>query len=494
MTNGSYLDSNSTDGMRACLYKEFNYLYIFNLRGNALGLGENRKKEGGNIFGSGTRTTAAISILVKDGSENHNIYYHDIGDYLSQKEKLNIIYELKDISNIQWNTIVPDRNNDWINQRDLSYEKYDNVVKDVFNNNAVGISTNRDAWVIGFSKDVVLLNSKRLVSNYNSELIRLSNDNEYKKNLNRDSNFIKWSEKLEKNFDSKKILSFDDRYLSTILYRPFTKKWIYYQNDLVDRPGQYYRKFGKENLVLMTTGRGASRPFSALVSRNLPSLDLQEKGQGFMRYDNEIGKDQLFQFQDNMNTAFAEKLGLSLDDTFAYVYGLLNSKEYQQKYANDLKKDLARIPIVKHKEKYVEVGKALIELHINYESVPVYEDVQIRMPDKAIYKVQKMKFAKKRDINGKSVDDKSTIIYNNDIMISNIPEQAYEYIVNGRTAIEWIMEQYQIKTDKASGIVDDPNEYSNDEKYIFNLLLRIINVSIQTIDLVQSLPKFEIDE
>lgn len=494
VTNGSYLDSNSTDGVRACLYKEFNYLYIFNLRGNALGLGENRKKEGGNIFGSGTRTTAAISILVKDGSENHNIYYHDIGDYLSQKEKLNIIYELKDISNIQWNTIVPDRNNDWINQRDLSYEKYDNVVKDVFNNNAVGISTNRDAWVIGFSKDVVLLNSKRLVSNYNSELIRLSNDNEYKKNLNRDSNFIKWSEKLEKNFDSKKILSFDDRYLSTILYRPFTKKWIYYQNDLVDRPGQYYRKFGKENLVLMTTGRGASRPFSALVSRNLPSLDLQEKGQGFMRYDNEIGKDQLFQFQDNMNTAFAEKLGLSLDDTFAYVYGLLNSKEYQQKYANDLKKDLARIPIVKHKEKYVEVGKALIELHINYESVPVYEDVQIRMPDKAIYKVQKMKFAKKRDINGKSVDDKSTIIYNNDIMISNIPEQAYEYIVNGRTAIEWIMEQYQIKTDKASGIVDDPNEYSNDEKYIFNLLLRIINVSIQTIDLVQSLPKFEIDE
>lgn len=494
VTNGSYLDSNSTDGVRACLYKEFNYLYIFNLRGNALGLGENRKKEGGNIFGSGTRTTAAISILVKDGSENHNIYYHDIGDYLSQKEKLNIIYELKDISNIQWNTIVPDRNNDWINQRDLSYEKYDNVVKDVFNNNAVGISTNRDAWVIGFSKDVVLLNSKRLVSNYNSELIRLSNDNEYKKNLNRDSNFIKWSEKLEKNFDSKKILSFDDRYLSTILYRPFTKKWIYYQNDLVDRPGQYYRKFGKENLVLMTTGRGASRPFSALVSRNLPSLDLQEKGQGFMRYDNEIGKDQLFQIQDNMNTAFAEKLGLSLDDTFAYVYGLLNSKEYQQKYANDLKKDLARIPIVKHKEKYVEVGKALIELHINYESVPVYEDVQIRMPDKAIYKVQKMKFAKKRDINGKSVDDKSTIIYNNDIMISNIPEQAYEYIVNGRTAIEWIMEQYQIKTDKASGIVDDPNEYSNDEKYIFNLLLRIINVSIQTIDLVQSLPKFEIDE
>lgn len=494
VTNGSYLDSNSTDRMRACLYKEFNYLYIFNLRGNALGLGETRKKEGGNIFGGGTRTTTAISILVKDGSENHNIYYHDIGDYLSQKEKLNIISEFEDISKIQWNAIVPDRNNDWLNQRDINYKKYDNIVKDVFNNNAVGVSTNRDAWVVGFSKDATLLNSKRLITNYNSELIRLSKDIEYKNNLNRDRNFIKWSEKLEKSFDNKKKLNFDDKYLSTILYRPFTKKWIYYQNELVERPGQYYKKFGKDNIVLMTTGRGSSRPFSAIVSKNIPSLDLQEKGQGFMRYDNDISADQLFQSQDNMNPLFADKLGLSLDDTFAYVYGLLNSKEYQQKYTNDLKKDFARIPIVKYKEKYVEVGKSLIDLHINYESVPIYEDVHLSISDKASYKVHKMKFSKKRDKNGKSVEDKTTIIYNNDIIISNIPKQAYEYVVNGRTAIEWIMDQYQIKTDKASGIVDNPNEYSDDEKYIFNLLLRIINVSIQTVKLVKSLPPLEIVE
>ena len=494
VTNGSYLDSNSTDRMRACLYKEFNYLYIFNLRGNALGLGETRKKEGGNIFGGGTRTTTAISILVKDGSENHNIYYHDIGDYLSQKEKLNIISEFEDISKIQWNAIVPDRNNDWLNQRDINYKKYDDIVKDVFNNNAVGVSTNRDAWVVGFSKDATLLNSKRLITNYNSELIRLSKDIEYKNNLNRDRNFIKWSEKLEKSFDSKKKLNFDDKYLSTILYRPFTKKWIYYQNELVERPGQYYKKFGKDNIVLMTTGRGSSRPFSAIVSKNIPSLDLQEKGQGFMRYDNDISADQLFQSKDNMNPLFADKLGLSLDDTFAYVYGLLNSKEYQQKYTNDLKKDFARIPIVKYKEKYVEVGKSLIDLHINYESVPVYEDVHLSISDKASYKVHKMKFSKKRDKNGKLVEDKTTIIYNNDIIISNIPKQAYEYVVNGRTAIEWIMDQYQIKTDKASGIVDNPNEYSDDEKYIFNLLLRIINVSIQTVELVKSLPPLEVVE
>lgn len=195
-----------------------------------------------------------------------------------------------------------------------------------------------------------------------------------------------------------------------------------------------------------------------------------------------------------MNQTFADKLGLSLDETFAYVYGLLNSREYQEKYANDLKKDLARIPIVKNKEKYVEVGQKLMDLHLNYEEVPVYEGVEITPFVNPNYKVTKMRFAKKRDENGRLVSDLSAIIFNSDITISNIPEKAYEYVVNGRSAIEWIIDQYQIKTDKKSGITDDPNDYSDDEKYIFNLLLRIINVSIQTVDLINSLPKLEIDE
>jgi endonuclease and methylase llaGI len=209
---------------------------------------------------------------------------------------------------------------------------------------------------------------------------------------------------------------------------------------------------------------------------------------------NDLAETQLFQSNDNMNQAFADKLGLSLDDTFAYVYGLLNSREYQEKYTNDLKKDLARIPIVKDKEQYVAVGKALMDLHLNYEEVPVYDGVEIEMSALPSYKVTKMKFVKKRDENGKLVNDLSTIIYNQDLTISNIPEKAYSYMVNGRSAIEWIMDRYQVKTDKKSGITDDPNDYSSDEKYIFNLLLRIINISMQTVDLVNSLPKFEVEE
>lgn len=254
------------------------------------------------------------------------------------------------------------------------------------------------------------------------------------------------------------------------------------------------KKFGQENIVIVTTGRGTSRDFSVIVTNLLPDIQLQMNGQGFMRYDNEVDEISLFKNNDNMNQTFADKLGLSLDETFAYVYGLLNSREYQEKYANDLKKDLARIPIVKNKEKYVEVGQKLMELHLNYEEVPVYEGVEITPFVNPNYKVTKMRFAKKRDENGKLVNDLSTIIFNSDITISNIPEKAYEYVVNGRSAIEWIIDQYQVKTDKKSGITDDPNDYSDDEKYIFNLLLRIINVSIQTVDLINSLPKFEVEE
>ena len=495
VTNGGYLNSNSTDGLRAGLYEEFNHLYIFNMRGNALGLGDIRKKEGGNVFGAGTRTTVAVSILVKDGSDSHELHYHDIGDYLAQEEKLAIISGFGDVSQLDWQEIIPDENNDWLNQRDPNYQKYAKLAGEsraIFTNSAVGVSTNRDSWVIGFNDKATLSKARTLITNYNSEVKRLSKN--ATSDINRNESFVKWTRKLEQLLDKCKLIEFNDQNLIPIMYRPFTKKWIYYQNEVVESPGQWYKKFGESNKVIVTTGRGASRDFSALVSTLIPNLDLQEKGQGFMRYDNEVDETSLFQNNDNMNQEFADKLGLNLDDTFAYVYGVLNSKEYQEKYANDLKKDLARIPIVKNKERYVEVGQKLMDLHLNYEEVPVYDGVGITTAENPSYKVTKMRFAKKRDEKGKSVNDLSTIIFNSDITVSNIPEKAYEYVVNGRSAIEWIIDQYQVKTDQKSGITDDPNEYSDDEKYIFNLLLRIINVSVQTVDLINSLPKFEVEE
>ena len=499
VTNGSYLNTNSADGLRATLYEEFNHLYIFNLRGDQRTVGEQSRREGGKIFGSGSRTPVAISILVKDGSNSHQLHYHDIGDYLSRKEKLNIISKYGDVSKIAWKNIIPDGNFDWLNQRDPNYQKYSSLVGDcgsVFISNSLGINTNRDIWVTGFNKNKLSNKVKTLIENYNNEVKKVSDlpSDERENSLTINEAIVKWTSELKRQA-LKGVRHIYHSQEVPYLYRPFTKKWLYYDKDFVHRVGKYYKKFGDRNLVITTSGRGSTKDFSVLVCDTIPDMNSMSAGsQGFMRFDNEVDETSLFQNNDNMNQEFADKLGLNLDDTFAYVYGLLNSKEYQEKYANDLKKDLARIPIVKNTDRYVEVGKALMDLHLNYEEVPVYDGVEITPLVNPSYKVTKMRFAKKRDENGKSVNDLSTIIFNSDITISNIPEKAYEYVVNGRSAIEWIIDQYQVKTDKKSGITDDPNDYSEDEKYIFNLLLRIINVSVQTVDLINSLPKFEVEE
>lgn len=500
VTNGNYLNTNSADGLRAGLYEEFNHLYIFNLRGDQRTVGEQSRREGGKIFGSGSRTPVAISILIKDGSDSHELHYHDIGDYLSQKEKLAIISRFADVSRLDWQEIIPDENNDWLNQRDPNYKRYSQISGNEdspFVINSLGVVTNRDSWVIGFSKTSVIENTNKLINNYQYELHRLSNVEGSHRidKLNREENYIKWTRKLERLIKNSQEITFNIDAVKETLYRPFVKKWLYHDKSLNEESRLYYSKFGIKNLIITTSGRGSTKDFSVLACDVIPDMNSMAAGsQGFMRYDNEVDETSLFQNNDNMNQVFADKLGLSLDETFAYVYGLLNSREYQEKYANDLKKDLARIPIVKNKEKYVEVGQKLMDLHLNYEEVPVYDGVEITIAEKPSYKVTKMRFAKKRDEKGKSVNDLSTIIFNSDITISNIPEKAYEYVVNGRSAIEWIIDQYQVKTDKKSGITDDPNDYSDDEKYIFNLLLRIINVSIQTVELINSLPKFEVEE
>ena len=487
VTNGSFLDSKSTDGLRASLYKEFNHLYIFNLRGNQRTQGEESRKEGGKIFGSGSRAPIAISILVKDGSDKHELAYWDIGDYLSRKEKLKRIKKFNSIGDMNWGIINPDQNNDWINQRDPNYMKYTMIANEEnspFFENATGFNTNRDTWAISFSKAKVRLNIKRLIDNYNSAL-------DHEKNAN-DVLGIKWSAKLKQLYKKNDKLFYADSKIEKCLYRPFTKKWVYYDRDLTERPGKYAKQWGNENKVIITSGRG-STSFSTIVANLIPNLNCLTATQGFMELNNEK-TNQLLSTHYNVNENFAKKIGIHKEDIFPFVYGLLNSADYKKYYANDLKKDLARIPPVYPKEEYIKIGKKLIDLHLNYEQVPIYKECKYTYSGPINYKVREMKFARKRNAEGKLKKDRSTIIFNDSITIENIPEKAYQYIINGKSAIEWIMDQYQVKTDKKSGITDDPNDYSNDKKYIFNLLLRIINVSVQTVDLINQLPPLAIEK
>lgn len=489
VSNASFIDSQSTDGLRKCWHEEFNHIYIFNLRGDQRTQGEQSRREAGKIFDSGSRTPIAITVLVKDGSDQHTIHYHDIGDYLSRIEKLHIIEDAKSISGIEWSLITPDDNNDWINQRDQNYQSYPAMEGSYFNTRAVGISTNRDVWVYGFSPEKVKENTLYMVQNYNKEVERLNHitDKDEKLAARRvDDAYIKWTRGLNNKLIKGEIISVDEQKLQLSMYRPFVKKWLFYDPEVIEMPGRYKDIMGEDNQVIYITGKSAKRDFSALVTSQVPNLDMMEKGQGFLHHI--VEKDGLIEGEFlNITDDIQKALNLPADDVFAYVYAVLHSPEYKGKYANDLKKDFPRIPILIDKEEFVRIGHELIELHLNYEKVEPCSSVDIEFSSKnPSFIVKKMRFPKR--------NEKGSIIFNSDITIMNIPARAYEYIVNGRSAIEWIMDQYRETEDPKTGIIDNPNEYSDDPRYVFNLLLSIINLSVQTVDLVSKLPNLEIDK
>ncbi len=493
VSNGSFIDSQATDGLRKCWYDEFNYIYIFNLRGDARTAGEQRRKEAGNIFGDGSRTSVAITILVKDESENHEIYYHDIGDYLGTNEKLAKIIELNSIEGICWRKITPDKNNDWLNQRDESFQSYLPLYSElndkIFNEMMIGVTTSRDYWVYGFSKEKTIENAEYMIENYNSEIERLKNIGESGNVdlINTNSSFVNWSRALKNRFKKSQIINADSSNIVLSQYRPFCKKWLYYQNDIIEMPSKYHNfNIDHRNFkYIQTLGLGSKREFSAIIGNYIPNFHLMDTGKVFVNQINRGLNDNSDYYNNELDLS-VKHFGMDKEDLFYYIYAVLHSAEYKKLYKNDLFKEIPRIPILKNKEKYVEIGKKLADLHVNYEQVTPYNDIEITSKNHPSYKVVKMKHPKKGQID--------KIRFNDDITISNIPTKAYEYVVNGKPAIEWIIDQYQVKVDKASGIIDDPNLFSTDEKYIFNLLLRIINVSIQTVDLVDTLPKFEVIE
>ena len=495
ITNSSYLDGVAMDGMRQALESEFDFIYIIDLKGQIRRRSrEQAKIEGGNIFN--IMTGVAITILVKVpdfNSSKGEIRYFNIGDSLSRQEKISRISQLDSIQGIEnFELIKPNSKFDWLNQRNSDFNS---LIKlgDKRNNDALfieytgGIKTGRDAWTTNFSKNTVIKSMENSIKYYQDNLGNLEV-------YNLSTNEISWTRSLKQRFEKFQSLSFKTDRLYIGMYRPFTKKYFYYDPDWTDQQYKMSIVFPtqlSENILLSLSNKTEGKELTCLAIDVLPDVNLFAGGSQNLPeflYDN-LGK-----YSSIRESILNNFNSLTADSVLPYIYGIFHSKEYKMKYFADLSKEFPRIPNLKNKEKFINVGRKLMDLHLNYEEVPIYDDVEIQLSVQPSYKVTKMKFVKKRDENGKLVNDRSTIIYNNDITISNIPEKAYQYVVNGRSAIEWIMDQYQVKTDKKSGITDDPNDYSTDDKYIFNLLLRIINVSMQTVDLINSLPKFEVDE
>jgi len=548
VTNAGWIESQSADGLRKCLVEEFSNIYVFHLRGNARTQGETRRKEKDNVFGVGSRAPIAITILVKNPNAigNGKISFYDIGDYLSKDEKLAKIDELASINGITvnglWKSLEPDSHGDWLNQRDESFNHFIAVgdkkgggIK-VFENFSQGILTARDSWCYNASQSQIAINIESMVSFYTDEMKRFHEANSgcnrkmlesrVDEFINTDTTKTSWTHNLKLDLIRNRQLDFDRIHLSKSLYRPFTKMWLYYDRRLNERVYQMPKIFtnvrGQDNLVICATGSGASGSFTVIMSNALPCYDNVEKGQSFPLYLYDIGDDE------NENVADKKQLSLhddaqanhksrrdaitdeahqhfqsvylgneiSKEDIFYYIYGLFHSEDYRQRYADNLVKELPRIPRVKSSEdfwSFSRAGRSLAELHINYESVAMYPANVDISGSPVSYRVEKMKFGGR----GKE-KDKTTIVYNNQITVSGVPLEAYSYVVNGKSAIDWVMERQCVKTDKASGIVNDANDWAtetmNNPKYPLELLLRVITVSVETLKIVRSLPVLEIHE
>jgi predicted helicase len=556
VTNAGFLDAKTTDGLRKCLAAEFSSIYVFHLRGlrGQKTSGERAKQEGGQIFGVGSGTAIGISLLVKNPSATHHgkIHFRDIGDYLSREAKLLKLSELVSIMGISaehgWQVITPDEHGDWLKQRDDSFREFivlgdkKGSAPKLFANYSSGVKTQRDAWCYNSSKAGVEANMKRMIAFYNRELKRFNEvyvgldrkAREAKVNgfIESDATLISWSDGLKQDLAKDKSAEFQTDSLAAGLYRPFTKQWLYYNRRFNERVYQMPHLFpdaAAENIVIGFSASESRSAFSVLISDHIPSLHAADMvgSQYFSLYLYDQPEDStsgdlfskipatatrrdaitdagLSHFQ-SAYPAKGEGEKITKEDLFYYIYGLLHSPDYRSRYADNLGKELPRIPAVKTFKDFMAFSKAgrdLAHWHLNYETVECFPGVTVEEAQSATvtdrrYRVEKMKFAKKKDPDtGKSIHDKTTVIYNDFITLRNIPLSAYDYIVNGKPALEWVMERQAVTTDKDSGITNDANlwatETMGNPKYPLELFLRVVTVSLETNRIVAGLPELEI--
>lgn len=528
VSNGSWLDANTSSGFRKSLEKEFTSVHVFNLRGNQRTSGEVSRKEGGKIFGGGSRTPIAVTLLVKNPErklDKADIFYHDIGDYLSREQKLEIIDNFKSTSRMEWLQLTPNDQGDWINLRSDAYsgliplgKQKDVKENSVFNEFSLGISTNRDSWCYNSSSNALTDNIKLSLEFYNSERQRIHTEAKgdkakMKKMFKYDSTKGNWTDIWKNNLLNNTPHKYEASSVTIGSYRPFFKQHVYYSRFLNHRVYQQPKLFPLDshvdNLVICTSS-SVNDGISVLMTDHLPNLHYNGDSQCFPLYTYEESSSStptLFDTKgssklekkdgvsDNILKLAKEKYSksdITKEEIFYYVYGVLHSQDYRKQFINDLKKTLPRIPLVDKIEDFSEfsnAGRKLAKIHVNYEEVPPYEGVRVSGTQHNNYAIDKIRFAKK--------GDKSKIIYNSQIVIDDIPDKAYEYVINGKSAIEWILDRYQIKTDKKSGLTNDPNDWAketNNPRYILDLILSVINLSIKTVDIVNNLPKLEFSE
>ena len=571
VTNGSWINGNADSGIRACLVEEFSSVYVLNLRGNQRTQGEVSRREGGKVFGSGSRAPVAITIFVKNPDAEHDgcrILYRDIGDYLKQEEKLGVLRDAGSVSGISdWQEITPDKHHDWVRQRNPVFEKFTPLGSDdakkgiaddtIFDLYSRGLATSRDAYIYNFSRDACIENAREMTADYLAaieemvqrqlsvldehpdmrrqfdravrdmvrtqselteaeaicaKLLVFNRHQDLREQFNHaaeeaarsHSSSLKWDGDLRDNLRRMKKPQFDENYIRKVVYRPFISTNCYADYTFMQRKYQMDSIFpdkSSENRVICVTGIGSTKPFSALITDTIPDLELISKSQCFPRYGYpnpattshttdifqsiDETPERIDNISDTALRVFREHYRdetIMKDMIFDYVYGILHAPGYRETFANDLSRELPRIPFAPDFHVFAEAGAALAALHLGYETCEQYplEVLGDAQPHHLrLTETEKMKF----------VGGAKTILKINDfVSLSGIPEEAHRYVVNGRTPLEWFIDRYQIKQDSESGILNDPNGWFANPRDLVKAIERIVYVSVESTRIIEGLP------
>lgn len=512
VVNGSFIDSKSADGFRKCVAQEFAHLYVLNLRGNARTSGEERKKQGDGIFDSGSRATVAIIFFVKDESvQNSAIHYYEVEDYLKREAKLNLLAGFENLESVPFKEITPNDKGDWINQRNDDFEKLIPLKRDkklkilntIFDLNSMGVASGRDPWVYNFSPNALKQSVQKCIDTYNADLKRFNEHyretfkqrtkgikpaDRYKhlndREITTDQTKIAWTRSLKQGFIKNENLpeSSMER-IRLALYRPFNKQWLYWDKTWNDGQYQLPKIFPDKsacNVVINTT----TRNFCSLIGDAIPDTHFIGDANAYpLYYYDDLGNryNAISGYALNLFRRHYKDNVIVEEEIFYYIYAIFHHKGYLEKYKNSLTKEAPRVALSEDFKELSILGKELADLHLNYESGEMHESVKHNLLENAevegYYDVIKMKKDKKGD----------SIIYNHHITITKIPKKAFDYVVNGKSAIDWVIERYSITTDdKGSLIENNPNHYAGG-KYVFELLCRVIKLSEKSVDLIEKI-------
>lgn len=559
VSNNSFIDGITADGVRLNWAEEFNDIYVYNLRGSIRGkMGEAADQEGGNVFPIMTGVAITILVKAKDASSRPcRIHYAEVDDYLVRQEKLDLLKREASVAGTEFEKIIPNAHGDWINQRDKNYLKFQEIgdkrtkgksdTPGVFQKYSRGLATSRDAWCYNFSRQAVESNMQRMIDNYNGEVAHRHTS----KDCLSDKTQISWNRQLYKDLDRGVQHKFIPSVLQASMYRPFCKQTAYFErsmNDMIYQLPQIFPSPKQPNLGITLPSGPSAQFFMPILYEKLPALtpnggnqmfplytwektekteddnslfestgnwkdfDTPEEFSGSFDFNKPIGSqvpseiDGYCRRENITDTTLSsyrrhyQDKAISKEDIFFYIYALLHHPQFRERYEADLKKMLPRIPKVQDFWSYANIGRELAELHVNYEEVAPYPGVTAKTSliaphdDWQKYHLKQLTWGK---IPGKRDKDYTTLMYNEYLTFTGIPEQANEYKIGGRSPLEWMVDRYRIKTDTKSGIVNDPNDYCreiNDPAYIAKLIPALVTVSMRTLELTRALPEFIIDE